>query len=50
MKYIIINFIGWMFAIFGYFTAIAIIGIPVLIFGMNLIKYSERNLKWADNG
>jgi len=42
MKYFFIEFVGWVFLIVGYLTAIALIGIPLFILGLRLIDYANR--------
>lgn len=44
MKKILVNFVGMILVLFGAFTAIAIVGIPILILGNNLIDYSKRGV------
>lgn len=47
MKYIIIKFFGWIFFITGYFTAVALIGIPIAILGRDMILYAEKHQGYA---
>lgn len=44
MKYIFARFFGWIFLIVGYWTAIGLIGIPLLILGRDLVLYADRRI------
>jgi hypothetical protein len=47
LKYIIIKFFGWIFLIIGYWTAVALIGIPIAILGSDMILYAEKHQDYA---